>query len=393
MDARDAERNVKLYRWFEALREPLFWGPILIHYLERVVHMKLADIYVMESVVVLLSVFLEAPTGALADLIGRKKTMCIGMVLLVVEAILFAAASAPWMAWCANIVWIIGFSLLSGADNALLYDTLKAAGQEHRNTEIRGKAMSLRLLLMAFCSLTSGHLYALYPRLPSLLSLPFMAAGCVCVFLMKEPLPTHRYCFSSQIRLMRDSAGCLLHNKQMLWLMGFMCLIGAASKIWFFTYNPYFALAEIPVVYYGYIFFVLNMAAMLASRYAHRITKMLGAKKSICSMVLMIALPVIIMGCVVTKASALLVLCQNYVRGLSGPFLSSMFHDRIEHSHMRATIDSVSAGAAHLTQCISMFAFAALVRGFPLTTSLLVLGLFFVIASLLFLKKYDSLFK
>jgi MFS family permease len=393
MNAREVERNVRLYRWFEALREPLFWGPILIHYLERVVHMKLADIYVMESVVVLLSVFLEAPTGALADLIGRKKTMCIGMVLLVAEAILFAAASAPWMAWCANIIWIIGFSLISGADNAFLYDTLKAGGQEHRNTEIRGKAMSLRLLLMAFCSLASGHLYALHPRLPSLLSLPFMAAGCASVFLMKEPLPTHRYCFSSQMRLMRESVACLLQNKQMLWLMGLICLIGATSKIWFFTYNPYFALAEIPVVYYGYIFFVLNMAAMLASRYAQHITKVLGPKRSICSMVLMMAVPIIVMGCVVSKASAFLVLCQNYVRGLSGPFLGSMFHDRIEHSHMRATIDSVSAGVSHLTQCISMFIFAALVRGFPLTTGLLALGLSFVAASVLLLKKYDSLFK
>ena len=60
------KRNVRLYVWYETLRQPLFWGPVLITYLMHVGKMTLVEIYFMESVVLLLGAVIEIPTGALA---------------------------------------------------------------------------------------------------------------------------------------------------------------------------------------------------------------------------------------------------------------------------------------------------------------------------------------
>ena len=82
METRNARRNVILYKLFVMFNEPLFWGPILIISLQNLAHMSLPDIYFMESAVMIICVALDIPAGALADVIGRKKTLIIGRIFL-----------------------------------------------------------------------------------------------------------------------------------------------------------------------------------------------------------------------------------------------------------------------------------------------------------------------
>ncbi len=57
--------------------------------------MSLSEIYLMEAVVVGEIVLLEIPSGALADLIGRKKTILLGQFLIFLSAVLFALIDSP----------------------------------------------------------------------------------------------------------------------------------------------------------------------------------------------------------------------------------------------------------------------------------------------------------
>ncbi|HPN81500.1 MAG TPA: hypothetical protein PK412_03070, partial [bacterium] len=78
MDIKQANRNVVLYYFFQLLREPLFWGPILISYIRHVSQMSLSEIYIMEATCLIGIMLLEIPSGALADLLGRRRTIFIG---------------------------------------------------------------------------------------------------------------------------------------------------------------------------------------------------------------------------------------------------------------------------------------------------------------------------
>ena len=65
--------------------------------------------------------------------------MVIGMSILVLDSVLFGIGDSPAWMWAANLAWAFGYSLVSGADSALLYDTLVAAGRTDDFKRIEGR--------------------------------------------------------------------------------------------------------------------------------------------------------------------------------------------------------------------------------------------------------------
>ncbi len=119
MKHEDAERNILLYIMFKALAHPWFWGPIIFAYIEKMTGMTMAEIYIMEAAGLFLLVIAEIGAGTLADTIGRKRTVLIGCTLLIVGTVGFACISTTLGVWVQNIVWMIGFGFVSGADDAV----------------------------------------------------------------------------------------------------------------------------------------------------------------------------------------------------------------------------------------------------------------------------------
>ena len=113
-------RNILLYRLYTIFNEPLFWGPVLIASLQNLAHMSLPAIYFQESLVLCICLILDVPAGALADLVGRRRVIIAGRAFLFLDVFLFATMKSPTDALLANILWAVGFSLQSGADEALI---------------------------------------------------------------------------------------------------------------------------------------------------------------------------------------------------------------------------------------------------------------------------------
>ena len=197
------KRNVTIYRLYAMFSEPLFWGPILIMALQELAHMPLTDIYYMESFVLIVCVLLDIPMGALADVIGRKKTLIIGRVFLSLSMYFFATMSNSLEAWIGNILWAIGYTMQSGADTSFLYDTLKEQGREGEYRSIEGKSIGGRFFLFAFCSLLVGVLAKVDIRLPLYLSACFVFIPLISAFFIKEPAQAVHYSMKKQILTLR----------------------------------------------------------------------------------------------------------------------------------------------------------------------------------------------
>ncbi|MFH1188502.1 MAG: MFS transporter [bacterium] len=227
-------RNILLFHIFLVCRDPLFWAPILISYVHHVGHMEFAAIYVMEAIVVLGLVFLEIPTGALADLIGMKKTIVIGYSLSIIGLIFFLCMYNPFTVWMSNIVWSVGAVLISSADTSLLFESMKKIKEESHFKKVMGKAFSGHLLVTAIGSFASGFLYKINPRLPIALSLPVMVVALIATIGMKEPNGRGTYVIKDQLRLIKDSVTFVWKSDKLVWAIAFMMLISGVSKVWFF---------------------------------------------------------------------------------------------------------------------------------------------------------------
>ena len=367
-------RNILLYRVHALFSEPLFWGPILIMSLQNLAHMSLPSIYFMESAILCICVLSDIPSGALADVIGRKKTIILGRVFLFGSAVLFTVMSNPLEAWLGNIVWAIGYSLQSGADTALLYETLKEQGLEGQYKRIEGQATGTRLITIACCVLATGFLAKINLRLPMYLSLPFVLIPLISAFFLKEPAKTQRFSVHKQLQVLKDGGVFMLKSANVRWMIGFAALLATTSKVWFFTYNPYFEKVAIPLEYYGVIFFLLNAVAWLSSHYAYKIEHLLGERKCIIMMVVCLGIPIVLMGLFPSQPFAYLVLIQNLVRGFMRPFVGDYMNRHIASS-MRATVLSMQSSAANLVSVVGLAVFGLFTANFSLLTSLIILGM------------------
>lgn len=372
MEQKVAERNLRLYAWFQMLREPLFWGPILITYIQNIGRMSLPEIYIMESLVVVAVMLLQVPGGAIADRLGRQRTMLIGCAILVFDSVFFGLASGPIWIWSANIIWAIGFSLVSGADTAFLYDTLATLGRTEDYKKIEGRTIAYRLLLIASTSLTVGYLAEIHIRLPLIVSIPGVLVAVGVVAMMVEPPRTKTN--ATHWDLMKLSVLFVANNRKVKWIIAYSVLLGVVGKVWFFTYNPYFELVHLPLVYYGWVFCALNFVAAGSSAGASWLTKKFPAGVHMIWMVALTGLPIVAMGLHVVPIMVLLVLSQNVVRGFRTPFMGQFLHDHLD-SENRATVASVQSAVDGFGQVVFLGIFGLVLKVASLPMSLLFLGL------------------
>ncbi len=393
MTTQEAEKNVRLYYWFRLLDEPLFWGPILITFISRVSGMSLSQIYVMESICVVGLFLLEIPSGALADLIGRRKTILIGSCLLFCDIMVFASAINPAMIWIANLIWVCGFSLISGADSALLYDTLKVLGRESEFKKIEGRAISYRLFLLAGCAITVGYLASINIRLPVYLSAGFKLLFVVVIYFFIEPPMTRqgRYNWREHLGLMKISILFVANHKNIKWIISFVVIIGVASKIWFFSYNPYFELVDLPLIYFGWLFCGLNIIAAISSFFSDWIARKIGDLGSIILILAVIGIPILLMGSYVAKIMVLLVLMQNIARGHLTPFIGHFLNQYLD-SENRATVISIKSAVVSLGQFVMLGLFGWSLKLYNLPSCLQILGVFTLALSLVLIVSYWRIF-
>lgn len=377
MDQNARNRTVQLYRLYTIFNEPLFWGPIVIVSLQRLAGMSLSEIFYMEAVVLGICVLLDIPSGTVADIIGRKRTIIIGRAFLAASMICFAFMRNPLEAWIGNILWSIGYSLQSGADTSLLYETLKEDGRENEYTRVQGQAVGTRFVLVAFGSLAVGLLAEIDLRLPLYLCVPFTLVPLVAAMFWKEPIKTERYSMKKQMSRLAQGMTFAFRSVEVMWMLGFAALILSTAKVWFFTYNPYFELVGVPISHYGLIFFGLNIVAWLSSHNAHRIEAILGERGCIIVAILCVGLPIVLMALAPIHPFAYLVLVQNVVRGFMRPFLEDYIHHHISkagEADIRATVMSAQTAVANLTGIIGLASFGFLTGELGLLSSLGILG-------------------
>ncbi len=144
----------------------------------------LATIY---SVSHLLTVVLELPSGALADLLGRRKTMVLGSLIWVIGYFLIAQQTGAWMLWLGYLINGIGTALFSGSDVALYYDSLKELNREQEFAQYQALKSLIFRIGLVLGTFFGARVYAVNPRLPYLIYSFLMLISTIVTYFYKEP--------------------------------------------------------------------------------------------------------------------------------------------------------------------------------------------------------------
>lgn len=118
---------------------------------------------------------MEIPTGAIADLFGKKFTLILSFFIQAVGS--FLMATAPNMGYLGLSIFIgsTGGALFSGTLEALTYDSLKEKNEEAKYSKVLANIFTFQLITMAIAATAGGFLYSLH------YSWPFIASGIACL--------------------------------------------------------------------------------------------------------------------------------------------------------------------------------------------------------------------
>ena len=86
------------------------------------------EFFLINSIFSIGVAILEVPTGAIADMIGRKKSLILGVMTWIVSYVLFFYGWGFFALTVACLTCALGSALTSGADTALIYDILLTKG-------------------------------------------------------------------------------------------------------------------------------------------------------------------------------------------------------------------------------------------------------------------------
>ena len=127
--AKDLEDNIWKLKAMYFLSNLVFPIPVVVLFW-MANGLNLTEVMILQSVFSIIIVVLELPTGYFADLYGRKTSLVIGSLTLFFGIIIYSFGHNFFQFLIAEILWGISASFLSGANLALLYDTLKNLGKD-----------------------------------------------------------------------------------------------------------------------------------------------------------------------------------------------------------------------------------------------------------------------
>lgn len=324
---------IKISKWFM-----LFMPYIVPFYQENGLDMH--QIMVLQALYSVSIVVMEIPSGYFADVIGRRRTLILGVVLGTIGMGIYSISYGFAGFLAAELVLGIGQSFVSGADSALLYDTLLEIRKEKEYIKYEGRMVSVGNVAEATAGIAGGLLALISLRtnyyaqtFVSLLSVP-------AAILLIEPGRHLRLGVFNFRTILNVVADALFFKKELRTNIFLSAIIGTATLTMAWFAQPYFEFVDLPLSLFGIMWTALNLTVGLAAMIAYRVERRLGTSLMVLLLAVMIPAGYLALGQLSSIWAISILFLFYIVRGIATPVLKNYIH-RLTSSDVRATVLSV----------------------------------------------------
>jgi MFS family permease len=355
-----ALRNVPLLYAIRVLFWAHFFAAVMVPFFTQWGGLKLAHVFYLNAWFMFCSFVLEVPTGTVADFLGRKTSLALGGLVAGGAAWLYVSEPS-WVRFAlGELCLAVAFTLHSGADEALLYDSLKAAGAEHTAVRVLARLEACKLIGINVGALSGGWIAAQWG-----LTAPMRAYAlpCLLVFALSLALREVRPGGPAAPRagyfeILRSGARFFLSHPVLRLLSLELAVTNALAWVIIWLYQPVLQAAGLPYRYFGLVHAGACVAQITFLAQVDRLERLFGSRRRL------------LLGATVIAGAALLALA--FVRWLplvipliAAGFAFSLPRVAIYTAHFNALIPS--ARRATVLSFASMTRTLAIVCFNPLT--------------------------
>jgi MFS family permease len=387
--------NIRTNLWkiyfYKFLGEFYLIIPILIPYYESN-NLNSTQIFTIQAAYALSILILEIPSGYLADVIGRKKTMILGAIFLPIGLAVYALTHTFLSFILAEFIIAVANSMRSGCDSALIYDTLIQLNEESEYKKIEGRSFYYTRIGTALASILGGLFALVFLRLPFYINIATSSLMLLFALSLIEPERKKLEAanpLKDTLKICRFS----FTYPQLRLLILYAAMIMSTGVVGVWAYFLYYESIGISIGYFGILFAAFQLASGVGSRKAHDLEKMIGEKRSFL-ILLLIAPTFILLGVFKSFLLIPLMLLNAFLWGFAFPLLMD-YLNRLIKSEVRATVLSVANMAGSLSFVILSPLFGKIVDSFSLSTAFILIGIYFfvygIIALTFILRRFKEL--
>jgi len=371
---------IKIAKWFM-----LFMPIVVLFYKDNGLEMQ--QVFILQAIYSVAIVVLEIPSGYVADVLGRKVTLLIGSVLGFAGFLSYSFSYGFTGFLIAEIILGFGQSLISGADSALLYDTLLVMDKKGQYIKHEGRMVSVGNFSEAFAGILGGLLAAVNLRYPYYAQTIIAFMAVPAAFTLIEP-ERHKKIealkWNDIIKVVKYS---LHDHKELKWNIIFSSVIGASTLTMAWFVQPYFELVVLPVTLFGILWTILNLTVGVSALFAHKAEAKLKQLKTMIGITILIPAGYIIVSRIDALWGIGILFLFYIVRGIATPVLKDYINQLCD-SNIRATVLSVRNFVIRIFFAIIGPFVGWYTDHFSLQAALLVSGSIFFILSVFTLLMY-----
>ncbi|UPT73666.1 MAG: MFS transporter [Elusimicrobiota bacterium] len=270
----------RMYVW-RALTMMHFFAGALVPFFTDWGGLTLPQLFLLQGWFFLWIFLLEVPTGAVADKYGRKTSIVCATACLIAATALYATGKGLARFLLAELIWAASAALASGADEAMVYDSLKAAGDEKESKKALSRLATFDIGAIALAAPLGSLMAAGWGlRAPMFAMLFPFSLGLLAALTLKEPptgeapeaKPGYSEVLTRGVRYFRGHKAlrALAFDSVTIWMLSFM-------TVWLF--QPRLKELGVGVAAYGFVTAAMTLSQIAVLNLGDRVEKFFGGTR------------------------------------------------------------------------------------------------------------------
>ena len=311
---------------------------VVLFYQENGIGMQ--GIFILKAIYSVAIVLMEIPSGWMADVWGRKKTLILGGILSSTGILIYSFSFEFWAFAVAEIILGVGHSFVSGADSAMLFDSLKTAKKTEQYVKQEGRITSVGNFSEAIAGIVGGLLATISLRTPFYFQFAVATMAIPAALTLAEPKIKSSKHLHSIKKLVRNIRTTFVTNQNLRISILLSAITGTSTLTFAWLVQPFFKVVGLPVGLFGIFWTALNLTVGVSSVFAYRVDDLLGKRKSVLFIILLLSAGYFLSGFSITLWGMAFLFLFYLIRGIATPILKNYINQYTE-SEVRATMLSV----------------------------------------------------
>lgn len=351
-------RDLRLFYLFRLLATSYLWVPVFVPFMISR-GLGFDEIMLLGAVYSGVVIFVEIPTGAFADRIGRRQSMMAGALAMVGSCIIAYFAHSFTVFVIAEVLAAVSMSLCSGADSAYLFDLLQENGKGHEYPKRESTASAWHQAGSAMAFAGGGLLGTIDLALPYLVTAGVAASAFFVAGMMRTerkvrpdvPKASER---AGAVRPLGAELRSYMHhmwralrevktNRFLIWIIVYSAVVFVLLRATIYLYQPYLDVRGFEVDEIGFIFAGVYLLASFVAHRADQLRRWLGEDVLVWGLLGTLAVTFVMLNQFSGQWALCMLAVQAVANGLYSPLVKPILNRQITDSNRRATILSIES--------------------------------------------------